>query len=77
MGLPAVCGPRPVNNKRVWRVRREQHLLVPPHVRLQATRPPPGSPPNPTQPNAWGGSELPQVVVEGVGGVDVVIGLEG
>jgi putative transposase len=41
----------PVNKKRILRLMREQHLLVPPHQRLRAKRTPIGSKPRPTKPH--------------------------
>jgi hypothetical protein len=65
--------PLPVHKKRIGRLRREPHLLVPPHVRLKAKRTPPRSKPQPTQPNEWWGSARTQVLVEGVGWVSLVM----
>ena len=56
----------PVNKKRVWRVMREHHLLVPPNLRLKAKRAPQGSKPKPTKPNEWWGIDMTKVLVEGV-----------
>jgi putative transposase len=65
---------RPVNKERIWRLRREHHLPVPPNVRLNAKRTPQGRKPKATKPHAWWGREMTQVPVEGVGWVSSVIG---
>lgn len=67
----------PVHKKRIWRLMREQHLLVPPNVRLNATRTPMRSQPKPTTPNEWWGIDMTKVLVEGVGWVYIVIVLDG
>ncbi len=59
----------PVHNKRMWRLMREPHLLVPPNLRLKAQRTPMRSTPQPTKPNEWWGIDLTKVLVEGVGWV--------
>jgi putative transposase len=69
--------PRPVNTQRMWRLMREHRLLVPPNLRLQAKRPRSGRQPKPTTPNQWWGIEMTKVLVEGVGWVSIVIGLDG
>jgi len=66
----------PVNKKRVLRVMREHHLLVPPHLRLKAKRTPTGSKPRPTKPNEWWGIDMTKVLVEGFGWVYVVVVLD-
>jgi putative transposase len=55
---------------------REHCLLVPPNLRLKATRSRSGSKPKPTRPNQWWGIEMTKVSVEGVGWVSIVIGLD-
>jgi putative transposase len=67
---------RPVNKKRIWRLMREHHLLVPPTLRLTAKRTPQGSKPKPTKPNEWWGIDMTKVLVEGVGWVHIVIVLD-
>jgi putative transposase len=44
---------RPVNKKRIWRLMRPPHLLVPPNLRLRAKQAPQGGKPKPTTPNEW------------------------
>jgi putative transposase len=66
----------PVNKKRIWRLMREHHLLVPPNMRLKATRTPSRSKPKPTRPHAWWGIDMTKVLVEGVGWIYIVIVLD-
>jgi putative transposase len=66
----------PVNKKRIWRLMREHHLLVPPNLRLKAKRTPTRSKPKPTRPNEWWGIDMTKVLVEGVGWVYLVIVLD-
>jgi putative transposase len=66
----------PVNKKRIWRLMREHHLLVPPNVRLKAKRTPTRSKPKPTKPPEWWGIDMTKVLVEGVGWVSIVIVLD-
>ena len=68
--------PLPVNKNRLWRLRHEQHRLVPPNLRLQAKRTPTRSKPKPTKPNEWWGIDMTKVLVEGVGWVYIVLGLD-
>lgn len=68
--------PLPVNKKRMWRLMHEQRLLVPPTLRLKATRARSGSKPKPTKPNQWWGIDMTKVLVEGVGWVSIVIVLD-
>jgi len=42
-----------VNKKRILRLMREHHLLVPQNLRLKAKRAPMGSKPKPTKPHEW------------------------
>jgi putative transposase len=65
-----------VNKKRILRLMREPHLLVPPHLRLQAKRTAMGSKPKPTKPHEWGGIDRTQVLVEGFGWVYIVLVLD-
>jgi putative transposase len=67
---------RPVNKNRILRLMREHHLLVTPNVKLQAPRTPTGSKPKPIKPNAWWGIDMTKVLVEGVGWVYSVVGLD-
>jgi putative transposase len=67
---------RPVNQKRVLRLRRAHHLWGPPHLRLKAKRTPTGSTPRPAKPHAWWGIDMTTVLVAGVGWGSVVVGLE-
>jgi transposase InsO family protein len=66
----------PVNKKRIWRLMREHHLLVPPNLRLKAKRTPTGSKPRPTKPNEWWGIDMTKVLVEGCGWVYIVVVLD-
>jgi putative transposase len=66
-----------VTKKRIWRLMREQHLLVPPNLRLNAMRTPTRSTPNSRKPNAWGGTDRTKVLAEGVGWVAIVIVRDG
>jgi putative transposase len=66
----------PVNKKRMWRRMREHHLLVPPHLKLQAKRTPSRDKPRPTKPNEWWGIDRTKVLVEGVGWVSIVVVLD-
>ena len=66
----------PINNKRVWRLMREQLLLVQPNVRLQAKRTPTRRKPRPTKPDEWWGIDMTKVLVEGCGWVDIVVVLD-
>ena len=68
--------PGPVHKKRVWRLMREHHLVVPTTLQLKAKRTPTGSHPRATKPNAWGGSAMTTLLVEGLGGVEIVVVLE-
>jgi putative transposase len=67
---------RAVNRKRILRLMREHHLLVPPHLRLKAKRTPMGSKPRPTKPNEWWGIDMTKVLVQEVGWVYIVIVLD-
>jgi putative transposase len=64
---------RSVTKKRIWRLRREQQLLVTPNRRLRATRTPTGKQPRPTKPNEWWGIDMTKVLVEGVGWLYIVV----
>jgi putative transposase len=67
---------RAVNQKRILRLRREHHLLVPPNLRLKAKRTPMGSKPRPTKPHEWWGIDMTKVLVHGVGWVSIVVVLD-
>ena len=67
---------RPVNNKRMLRLRREHQRLITPNRRLRAKRTPPGTKPRPTKPHEWGGIEMTKVLVEGVGWMYLVVVLD-
>jgi putative transposase len=66
----------PVNKKRIWRLMREHHLLVPPNLKLRAKRTPTGSKPRPTKPNEWWGIDMTKALVEGCGWVYIVVVLD-
>jgi putative transposase len=66
----------PVNQKRMWRLMREPHLLVPPNLRLKAKRTPRGSKPRPTKPHEWWGIDMTKVLVEGCGWISIVVVLD-
>jgi putative transposase len=66
----------PVHKKRILRVMREQHLLVPPHLRLRAKRTPTGSKPKPTNPYEWWGIDMTKVMVAGFGWIYIVVVLD-
>jgi putative transposase len=66
----------PVNKKRIWRLMREQHLLVPPQLRLRAKRTPTGSKPRPTTPHEWWGIDMTKVMVTGFGWLYLVMVLD-
>jgi putative transposase len=66
----------PVNRQRIWRLLREHHLLVPPHLRLKATRTPSHSTPKPLKPHEWWGIDRTKVLVPGFGWVDIVVILD-
>jgi putative transposase len=67
---------RAVNQKRMLRLMREHHLLVPLNLRLQAKRTPMGRKPRPTQPNEWWGIDMTKVLVQGVGWGYIVVVLD-
>ena len=68
--------PLPVNKKRIWRLMREHHLLVPPNLQLKAKRTPSRDKPRPTKPNEWWGIDMTKVLVEGFGWVYIVVVLD-
>jgi putative transposase len=63
----------PVNRKRMWRLMREPHRFVPPHLRLKAKRTPMGSTPKPTKPDEGWGIDMTKVLVQGFGWVSIVV----
>jgi putative transposase len=65
-----------VNKKRVLRLMREHHLLVPPNLKLKAKRTPMGSKPRPTKPDEWWGIDMTKVLVEGFGWIYIVVVLD-
>lgn len=65
-----------INKKRVLRLMRQHVLLVKAHPRLQATRTPTRSKPRPIAPPQWWGIDMTQVMVEPLGWMSVVIGLD-
>jgi putative transposase len=65
-----------VNNKRIWRLMREHHLLVPPNLRLKAKRTPSRRKPKPIRPHEWWGIDMTKVLVEGVGWIPIVMVLD-
>jgi putative transposase len=66
----------PINKKRIWRLMREHHLVVPPNLRLKAKRTPMRSKPKATKPHEWWGIDMTNVLVEGFGWIDIVIVLD-
>jgi putative transposase len=68
--------PLPVNKKRIWRLMREHHLVVPSNLKLKAKRTPSRDKPRPTKPNEWWGIDMTKVVVEGFGWVYIVVVLD-
>jgi putative transposase len=66
----------PVNKKRILRLMREHHLLVPPNLKLKAKRTPTGSKPKPTKPNEWWGIDMTKVLVQDFGWVYIVVVLD-
>ena len=62
-----------IHTKRVLRVLREHTLLVPPKRPRKATRTPRRSTPRPITPQEWWGIDLTKVMVEGFGGVAIVV----
>ena len=65
-----------MNKKRVLRVMREHHLLVPPNLKLKAKRPPTGSKPSATKPNGWWGIDMTKLLVEAFGWVSIEVVLD-
>jgi putative transposase len=67
---------REVNRKRILRLMREHHLLVPPNLRLKAKRAASGSKPRLTKPQEWWGMDMTKVMVEGCGWMYIVLVLD-
>jgi hypothetical protein len=65
--------PWPRTKKRIWRRMREHHLVVPPHLKLTAKRPPTGSKARPAKPTAGWGLDMTKGMVEGCGWIDIVV----
>jgi putative transposase len=65
-----------VNKKRILRLMREHHLIVPANLRLKAKRTPSQGKPRPTKPDEWWGMDMTKVLVEGFGWVYVVLVLD-
>ena len=53
-----------VNRKRILRLMREHHWIVPQNPRLRASRTPTHSKPKPHRPNQWWGIDMTKVMVE-------------
>jgi putative transposase len=66
----------PVSKQRMWRVLREQPLLVPPNLRLRAKRTPTWSTPRPTKPHEWWGIDMTKVMRGGFGWLYLVVVLD-
>jgi putative transposase len=66
----------PVLKKRRLRLRRANHLLVPPNLRLKAKRPTTGSKSKPAKPDEWWGIDLTPVMVAGFGWIGIVVVLD-
>jgi len=65
-----------VNKKRVYRLMKENGLLVKPNVKLKAKRKVTTSKPKPTRPNQWWGIDMTKVMIDGFGWMYVVIVLD-
>ena len=50
--------PLMVNKKRILRLMREHHLVVPAHLKLKAKQTPKKSKPRPTKPHEWRGIDM-------------------
>jgi putative transposase len=66
----------PVHKKRIFRVMRENSLLVTPNQRLRAKRTPTRAKPRPTKPNEWWGIDMTKLLVDGFGWVYIVLVLD-
>ena len=65
-----------VTQKRVYRLMQLHGLLVPPNLRLKASRVSQRRKPRPTAPNRWWGIDMTNVLIEGFGWVYVVLVLD-
>jgi putative transposase len=65
-----------VNKKRILRLMREHHLVVPTNLKLKAKRTPKKSKPRPTKPQEWWGIDMTKVLVEGFGWIYIVVVLD-
>lgn len=67
-----------INKKRIYRVMKENNLLVTPHLRLKAKRDNPSnkSKPKPTRPNQFWGTDMTKVMIPGFGWLSMVIVLD-
>jgi hypothetical protein len=72
-----VVEPGAVNKKRVLRLRRAHPLWVTPHAKLPAKRTPTRRTPRPPMPHEGWGRERTKVLIEGCGGVSLVLVLAG
>jgi putative transposase len=66
----------PVNRKRILRLMREHHLMVPPNLRLKAKRTSSHSKPKPLKPHEWWGMDMAKMLVQGFGWVYIVVVLD-
>jgi hypothetical protein len=75
---PVGCtAPRSVKKKRILRLMREHHLLVPSNLRLKAKRELVGGNPKPTKPKEWRGIDMTKVLVQGFDWLYSVVVLDG
>ena len=65
-----------VTQKRVYRLMKLHGLLVPPNLRLKASRVAHRPKPKPTVPNRWWGIDMTKVLIDGFGWVYVVLVLD-
>jgi putative transposase len=68
--------PLAVHKKRLLRLMRAHHLIVPANLRLKAKRTPSQGKPRPTKPDAWWGIDMAKGLVEGFGWVSGVLVLD-
>jgi putative transposase len=66
-----------VNKKRMLRLMREHHLVVPANLKLKAKRTPKKGKPRPTKPHEWWGIDMTKMLVEGFGWISMVVVLDG
>lgn len=62
-----------INKKRVFRLMRDENLLVKPNLRLKAKRTETRSKPRPTKPNEWWGIDMTKVMTKHHGWVYIVL----